>query len=146
MQRRRFALLPLLAVLALAACQQAPPPPPVVVPPPPRVEEPQECIVANVFRQEGVASWYGRTHHGKKTANGELFDMNAMTAAHRQLPLGTRIKVTNVANGRTAEFRVNDRGPYARGRVLDLSHRGAQVLGFVDAGTTRVQIESIETC
>lgn len=86
----------------------------------------------------GVASWYGPGFHGRKTANGERFDMNKLTAAHRKLPLGSRIRVKNVENGETLVVRVNDRGPYAGNRVLDLSHRAAQQLGFEEEGLTKV--------
>src|SRR5262245_31404459 len=72
--------------------------------------------------QTGTASWYGAFHDGRKTASGEIYDMHRMTAAHRSLPLGTRVKVTNLKNGRSMEVRVNDRGPYVRGRILDLSY------------------------
>jgi rare lipoprotein A len=137
----------LLLSLALAACQTAPPPePPVAALPPAEPEPEMECIVASRYVQEGVTSWYGRTHHGRRTASGEIFGMNQPSAAHRALPLGTRIRVTNLANNRSIELRVNDRGPHVRGRVLDLSWRVAQALGFVEAGTTRVRIETIETC
>lgn len=136
----------LLLSLALAACQAVPEPPPPP-PGPPAEPEPQlECVVASRYRQEGVASWYGRSHHGRRTANGETFDMNQPSAAHRALPLGTRVKVTNLANNRMIELRINDRGPYSRGRIIDLSYRAALALGFVEAGTTRVLIETIETC
>jgi rare lipoprotein A len=93
--------------------------------------------------QTGVASWYGRWHHGKQTANGERFDMNAMTAAHRDLPLASRIRVTNLENGRLIEVKVNDRGPYVDGRVLDLSARAADELGMRRQGLAKVKIEPI---
>lgn len=86
----------------------------------------------------GVASWYGPGFHGRKTANGERFDMNKLTAAHRLLPLGSRIRVKNVENGETLVVRVNDRGPYEGNRVLDLSHRAAQQLGFEEEGLAKV--------
>ena len=90
--------------------------------------------------QTGRASWYGPGFDGRKTANGEVFNMHAMTAAHRSLKLGTRIQVENVDNGITAIFRVNDRGPYIGKRVLDVSRRGAEVLGFREDGLARVKI------
>lgn len=111
-----------------------------------RPEPTISCTEAARHVEEGVASWYGSSHHGKPTASGERFDMNAMTAAHRRLPLGTTVKVTNLRNSREATLRINDRGPYVRGRVLDVSHKGAQVLGFTDAGTARVRIESVRAC
>lgn len=87
----------------------------------------------------GLASWYGQQHHGRKTASGETYDMNQMTAAHRTLPFGTRVRVTNVENGRSVVVRVNDRGPHVSGRVLDLSFRAATALDMVGAGVARVE-------
>ena len=93
-----------------------------------------------------MAAWYGRSHHGKKTASGAPFDMHALTAAHRRLPFGTRVMVTNLANGRAVELLINDRGPHVRGRILDASMRAAQELGFLDHGTARVRIETLTAC
>src|SRR5262245_63837291 len=87
-----------------------------------------------------VASWYGEWHHGRLTASGEPFDMSAMTAAHRSLPLGACLEVTHLGNGRRVHVRVNDRGPYIDGRTIDLSHRAADDLGMVDDGLARVRI------
>ncbi|MBN3792640.1 septal ring lytic transglycosylase RlpA family protein [Burkholderia sp. Ac-20353] len=95
------------------------------------------------FRQNGRASWYGRGFHGRRTANGERFNMNALTAAHRTLPLSSYIKVTNPSNGKWVVVKVNDRGPYKRGRVLDLSYAAAKIIGLVHAGTGRVKIEGL---
>ncbi|WP_322082097.1 septal ring lytic transglycosylase RlpA family protein [Burkholderia sp. BCC1972] len=95
------------------------------------------------FRQMGRASWYGRDFHGRRTANGERFNMNAFTAAHRTLPLSSYIKVTNSSTGKWVVVKVNDRGPYKRGRVLDLSYAAAKVIGLVHAGTGRVKIEGL---
>jgi rare lipoprotein A len=94
--------------------------------------------------QIGTASYYGRRFHGRRTANGERFDMYGFTAAHRVLPLGSVIRVTNVSNGRSVRVRVNDRGPYIRGRVIDLSYAAAYRLGMVRSGLARVQIELVE--
>lgn len=91
--------------------------------------------------ETGIASWYGPNFHAKKTANGEIFDQNALTAAHRTLQIPSMIKVTNLDNGKSIALRVNDRGPYSRGRVLDVSKRGAELLGYKNAGTARVRIE-----
>ncbi len=88
-----------------------------------------------------IASWYGEAFHGKDTANGESFDLNAITAAHRTLPMPTIVEVTNLENGRTLQVRVNDRGPYARGRIIDLSRRSAQLLGFEGQGTAKVRVK-----
>ena len=89
----------------------------------------------------GVASYYGPGFHGRRTANGERFDMHAMTAAHRTLPFGTQVKVTNLANGKSTIVRVNDRGPYAHGRVIDLSLAAAKAIGSAGSGTARVSLE-----
>ena len=91
--------------------------------------------------QLGVASYYGKAFHGRKTANGEIFNMYKLTAAHRVLPLGTMVKVTNLTNGRWVEVKVNDRGPFIEGRILDLSFAAALELEMVKAGTARVMIE-----
>jgi rare lipoprotein A len=93
------------------------------------------------FKQRGVGSWYGRKFHGQKTASGEPYDMYAMTAAHPTLPIPSYVRVTNPANGRSVVVRVNDRGPYVRGRVADLSHAAARELGFVGDGVVRARIE-----
>jgi rare lipoprotein A len=94
--------------------------------------------------QVGLASWYGEFHHGLQTASGEIFDMGELTAAHRTLPLGTRLRVTNLENGRVVRVRVNDRGPYVDGRVLDLSREAARVLGMVERGVVPVRLELVE--
>lgn len=86
----------------------------------------------------GRASWYGRAHHGLVTASGERYDMHALTAAHRSLPFGTRLRVTNLNNGEVVEVRINDRGPMIQGRILDLSYAAAQKLGAVGAGVIPV--------
>ncbi|MCC8393481.1 septal ring lytic transglycosylase RlpA family protein [Paraburkholderia sp. MMS20-SJTR3] len=98
---------------------------------------------ASDFRQTGRASWYGRFFHGRRTANGERYDMHALTAAHRTLPLGSYVRVTNPSNSRSVVVRINDRGPYARGRVIDLSMAAASKLDMRHSGTARVQIEGI---
>lgn len=95
------------------------------------------------FKQSGVASWYGSWHHGKVTANGEAYDMFAMTAAHKTLPLGTLVKVTRKDNGRNVIVRINDRGPYKRRRIIDLSYAAAGSLGMLRKGVTRVTIEVV---
>lgn len=95
------------------------------------------------FRQRGVASWYGRRYHGKKTASGELYDMYAMTAAHPVLPIPSYARVTNPANGRSVVVRVNDRGPFHGDRIIDLSYTAAWKLGFVEQGSAVVEVEAI---
>jgi rare lipoprotein A len=94
--------------------------------------------------QEGVASWYGKDFHGKATASGEIYDMNGLSAAHRTLPLGTRVRVKNLENGREADLRINDRGPFVRGRILDCSYGAAKELGYAGQGLARVRIEVLE--
>jgi rare lipoprotein A len=91
--------------------------------------------------EEGVASWYGPGFHGRRTSSGEVYDQNELTAAHRTLPLGTRVAVTNLANGRSVEVRINDRGPFVDGRSIDLSYAAAQSVGLVGPGTGRVRIQ-----
>jgi peptidoglycan lytic transglycosylase len=94
-------------------------------------------------RQFGVSSWYGEDFQGLETASGTPFDMNAMTCAHRELPLGSRIRVTNLLNLRSAVLKVNDRGPYVGGRILDVSQAAAKCLGFLGAGLAPVRIEIV---
>ena len=91
-----------------------------------------------------MASWYGPRFHGRRTANGELYDQHGLSAAHRSLPLGSRVRVTNLANGRAVVLRINDRGPFVRGRSLDLSYGAARALRMVERGTTRVRIEVLD--
>lgn len=92
------------------------------------------------YDETGIGSWYGAKFHGRKTANGEIYDMNEISAAHRTLPMPSFVRVTNLDNGRTMNIRINDRGPYARGRILDLSRRAAQLLGFEKQGTARIRV------
>ncbi|MFI3271729.1 MAG: septal ring lytic transglycosylase RlpA family protein [Pseudomonadota bacterium] len=100
---------------------------------------------AHGFVEEGVASWYGRDFHGKKTANGERYDMYGMTAAHRILPFNTKLKVTNLNNGKSIIVRVNDRGPFVNNRIIDLTKTAAEQLGMIGPGTARVRVEAIGT-
>ena len=93
------------------------------------------------YVEEGIASWYGEAFHNKTTANGAIFNMNALTAAHRTLPMPSIVRVTNLENGRTLVVKVNDRGPFARDRIIDMSKRSATVLGFLKQGVTRVRVE-----
>jgi len=101
-------------------------------------------MIRQVPRGEvGLASWYGIERQGKPTASGELFDKDGLTAAHRKLPLGTTVRVTNLKNLESTVLKINDRGPGIRGRVIDVSWAAAKQLGFLDAGLTRVEIEVI---
>lgn len=95
------------------------------------------------YQETGTASWYGPTFHGKSTANGEQFDENDVTAAHRTLPMPSYVEVTNLENGRKLVVRVNDRGPFAKDRIIDLSRRSAQLLGVEQQGTARVHVKRI---
>ena len=97
------------------------------------------------FRQRGIASWYGKDFHGKKTSSGETYDMYAMTAAHKTLPLGTYVRVRNLENNRELDVRINDRGPFVRGRIIDLSYTAAKELGLVGPGTAKVEIVALGT-
>ncbi len=96
------------------------------------------------YEETGTASWYGEDFHGKETANGETYDMTSMTAAHPTLPLPSMVLVTNLQNNKTVLVRVNDRGPFAKERVIDVSEKAAEVLGFRDRGTTEVKIELLK--
>ena len=95
------------------------------------------------FSQRGLASWYGKRFHGQKTASGETYDMYAMTAAHPTLPIPSYARVTSVKTGRQVVVRINDRGPFHGGRVIDLSYAAAYRLGFVDSGSGEVELQSI---
>ncbi|HQV26003.1 MAG TPA: septal ring lytic transglycosylase RlpA family protein [Acinetobacter sp.] len=113
----------------------------------PSVIEKLNTVASNTvrkFSQTGVASWYGRQFHGRKTASGETFDMNGLTAAHRSLPLNCYIRVTNKDNGKSVVVKVNDRGPFHGNRVLDLSYGAAKQLGVTSAGTAKVSIERVD--
>lgn len=95
------------------------------------------------FAEKGFASWYGPPFHGRKTSNGEMYDMHSLTAAHKTLPMGTVLLVKNLDNGKDTLVRVNDRGPYAGGRIIDLSYKAARALGVVDNGKAKVQIVAL---
>jgi len=95
------------------------------------------------FRQRGMASWYGKRFHGKKTSSGEVYDMYKMTAAHPTLPIPSYARVTSLANGRSVVVRINDRGPFHAGRVIDLSYVAAHKLGYIAAGSAQVEVEAI---
>lgn len=95
------------------------------------------------FRKTGVASYYAHRFHGRRTANGERFNMHAMTAAHKKLKFGTHLKVTNLRNGRSVVVRINDRGPYAKGRIIDLSYSAAKKLGMMRSGTAKVKLQVV---
>jgi rare lipoprotein A len=96
------------------------------------------------YEAEGIASWYGREFHGRPTSSGEPYDMYAMTAAHTTLPLPTYLEVVNLENGRRVVVRVNDRGPFLHGRILDLSYAAAWKLGMLESGTAPVRLRALE--
>ncbi|HYL32965.1 MAG TPA: septal ring lytic transglycosylase RlpA family protein [Stellaceae bacterium] len=124
------------SAVLLAACHSAPiPPPPAPAPVVPA------AVVRPAFVQVGYASWYGPHFNGKHTANGERFDMHALTAAHRTLPINSYVRVTNLTNHRSVVVRINDRGPYAANRIIDLSAEAARELGIRKGGVARVRIE-----
>ncbi|MBA5864386.1 MAG: septal ring lytic transglycosylase RlpA family protein [Nitrospira sp.] len=123
-----YAVVPLVSCLLLSACSALPK---------------GELSLDLGIKDRGVASWYGKEFHGKLAANGEVFDMTAYTAAHRKLPLGSLVRVVNLTNGKSVQVRINDRGPYVTGRMLDLSQAAARELGMLEAGTSAVQIEVI---
>jgi rare lipoprotein A len=96
------------------------------------------------YDETGIASWYGPGFHGQYTANGEIYDQNGLTAAHKTLPLPSMVRVTNLDNGRSIVVRVNDRGPFVNGRIIDLTRRDAQLLGFIDQGTAKVRVQVLK--
>lgn len=101
-------------------------------------------LAAPAAAEEGIASWYGGRHHGRPTASGKPFDQHAMTAAHRTLPLGSRVRVTVLPAGPSLALTITDRGPFIRGRIIDVSRGAAARLGFADRGLARVRVERID--
>jgi len=130
---------------ALGCSSKLPPERPAGHPKPYRIGSKwyQPIPSAHDFRQTGIASWYGKKFHGRKTANGEIYDMYAMTSAHKTLPLGTWVRVHNKNNGKKIDVRINDRGPFIQGRVIDLSYTAANRLGIVAEGTAPVEIVAL---
>ncbi len=104
---------------------------------------PAATAIVSGFIQRGTASWYGIPFHGRQTASGETYDMNGMTCAHRTLPFGTVLLVTNMGNGRSATVRVTDRGPYVSGRIIDLSRGAASALDMLATGTAQVELKAV---
>ena len=102
-----------------------------------------ESIKNHPKTQIGIASYYGKKFHKKRTANGEIFNMYKVSAAHKSYPLGTKVRVTNLENGKSIKLVINDRGPFAKGRIIDLSYKAARKLDFVNQGTTKVRIDVI---
>lgn len=123
---------------------EAPPPTlPRISPDTPAPEA--EASPAPKFVDTGLASWYGAKHHGRRTASGEIFNQTSFTAAHQRLPLGSIVKVTNLENGKSVDLRINDRGPYQKGRIIDVSRAAATVLGMTRSGLARVRVELISS-
>lgn len=112
--------------------------------PDPAMSAPRSAMAAASLGEIGVASWYGRAFHRRRTASGARFDMNGLTAAHRSLPLNTLVRVTNLENGASIEVKITDRGPYVPGRIIDLSARAAELLEMKDQGLARVRIEVVD--
>ena len=126
--RQRFGLLVLILVLLGAiACRDKKAP----------------TTLPERYSDKGTASWYGRQFHGRRTANGERFDMYALTAAHRTLPFGSIVQVTDLENGRSVTVRINDRGPFKGGRIIDLSYAAAKKLGMIKRGVVPVRITQV---
>lgn len=141
-----FVILLTLLFFAVSSCSTRSPQPAVPGQPKPyRVGKTWYYPVSDAtdFRQKGKASWYGKKFHGKKTSSGETYNMHAMTAAHKTLPLGTYVRVHNLNNGKSIEVRVNDRGPFVRGRIIDLSYAAATKLNIVGPGTAPVEIVAL---
>ncbi|HEY1373010.1 MAG TPA: septal ring lytic transglycosylase RlpA family protein [Candidatus Binatia bacterium] len=131
-----FMTLSLLAACSVPVTTTPPPAPPT---PAPETKAPQPGP-----SQTGFASWYGPGFHGKVTASGATYDQHDHTAAHRTLPLGTRVRVTNLSNGKSTEVTITDRGPFLKDRIIDLSYTAAQEIGMIDKGTARVRLEVLD--
>jgi rare lipoprotein A len=147
MARRGGALrtVAFLLLLGISACRSAGLPVPTAGPATGASVRVAPSFATSRAAAVGRASWYGEFHHGQLTASGETFDMMQLTAAHRTLPLGTRLRVTNLENGRMVRVRVNDRGPYVDGRILDLSLEAARALDMVERGVVPVRLDIIAT-
>jgi len=143
----------LLITAFLSSCAAPPPPkPPVPDAALPPTQRPYKVFgvwyypipSAQGFVEDGFASWYGPGFHGKRTSNGEVYDMHAMTAAHKTLPMGTALRVTRTDTGTSIVVRLNDRGPFVAGRIIDLSYSAAHALGMIGSGTAPVRIEALQ--
>jgi len=123
------------AGLALAGCAKKHPRTAAAPPPPP-------AVTGEIRNGEtGLASWYGHPYHGRPAANGEIYDMEGFTAAHRTLPFGTRVRVVNLTNGKTVDVRITDRGPFVENRIIDVSHAAAGAIGLIGPGVARVRLD-----
>lgn len=150
-RKRVIAIFPVLLFL-FQACAYSPPTPSQLPPPKPKGHPKPYRVYgkwyrpipdANGFSQDGIASWYGKKFHGRKTSNGEIYNMYDMTAAHKTLPLGTWVHVRRPDNEKQIKVRVNDRGPFVQGRIIDLSFAAAKELDIVGPGTARVKIVAL---
>lgn len=132
--RRRVELLPILfaSIIFAGACAER------------KAPSSSPAAIERHGEETGRASWYGKAHHGKLTASGERFDMNALTAAHRTLPFGTIVRVTDLKSGKSVNVKINDRGPFRSDRIIDLSYEAAKRLGMVARGTARVEIKVVD--
>lgn len=136
-----------LGLLFFQGCAVLQRPPDITAPTEPTTEPapiqpaPAKPAVRVTLPQTGVASWYGAQHQGKQTASGTTFDQAALTAAHRSLPFGSKVKVTNLANGKSVEVEITDRGPFAETRIIDVSEAAAKALGMIESGTATVRLE-----
>ena len=124
---------------AAAPSARSIPPPPAPITSPPSLRAPAGPAAPIVQGEEGIASWYGHPYHGRRAASGEIYNMYDMTAAHRTLPFGTQVRVHDLENGRDVDVRINDRGPFVEGRIIDLSYAAAQAMGM--PGIARVRLE-----
>jgi rare lipoprotein A len=143
----RFFIIIVVLSVFLLACATAPPPTPPGHPKPYKVGRKwyKPLPSSKGFTQRGIASWYGKPFHGRKTANGETYNMYALSAAHKTLPLGTWVRVHNLKNGKKLDVRINDRGPFIRGRIIDLSFAAAKKIGLVGPGVVKVEITTIRS-
>lgn len=122
----------------------APPPPPAASTTPGTTRPGTVPAAGGIATEVGVASWYGHPYHGRPAANGEIYDMEQMTAAHRTLPFDTVVRVTNLSNEESCEVRINDRGPFVDGRIIDLSHAAARAIDMIGPGTAQVRMEVVK--
>jgi len=136
-------LLPGTAEMSVVATTPNPAQPPVSQPEQAQAPTKENSISKPKLAQVGKASWYGAKFDGKKTASGDLYDQTEFTAAHSSLPFGTKVKVTNLANGKSVEVEITDRGPHAENRIIDLSHAAARALDMKEKGTTKVRVEPL---
>jgi rare lipoprotein A len=141
----KYSFLVMLVFFMCCSCAKRPPAAKPGYPKPYKVlgQWYQPVSEAKGYKERGTASWYGSDFHGKRTANGEIYDMDRMTAAHKTLPLGTLVRVSNLDNYKEVEVRINDTRPFVQGRIIDLSREAAKRIGMIGAGTARVEVAAI---